>query len=114
MALMVPPDTFSMSSAHALVAGTSGWAGGSQIEIFRSTGLSGAIADEPSRPIASATASFFMAVPPKLFVTPNAASLAFQGFPRSHLPYVPVSFLSLTRPPFHLCYRRYDVATAEP
>src|SRR5260370_1152056 len=63
---MVPPDAFSMSSAHALVAGTSGWAGGSQIEILRSTGLSWASAAVPAavRPIASPTASFFMALPP--------------------------------------------------
>src|SRR3984957_13865019 len=73
---MVPPDAFSISSAHALVAGTSGWAGGSQIEIFRSTGLSWAIAAVPAaaRPIASARASFFMAVPPKLFVTPTISA----------------------------------------
>ena len=54
-----------MSSAHALVAGTSGWAGGSQIEILRSTVLSCAIAGDGQQaggeaaPNAAA-ASFFM------------------------------------------------------
>ena len=54
-----------MSSAHALLAGTSGCCGGIQIESLRSTGLSWAIAGTASRPAASAApnaaaASFFM------------------------------------------------------
>ena len=46
----MPLEAFSIDAAHSLVAGTSGWAGGSQIEIFRSTGLSWAIAEVASRP----------------------------------------------------------------
>src|SRR5207253_1300116 len=52
-------------------AGTSGWAGGSQIEIFRSTVLSCAAAGSASAARASASASFFMAVSSRLFVPPT-------------------------------------------
>jgi hypothetical protein len=67
--LIVPPEALVMSSAQALVAGTSGWAGGSQIETFRSTVLScpkaGASAGTaPASAKTAAKASFFMAFSP--------------------------------------------------
>src|SRR5437764_9323549 len=57
---MVPFDCFSISAAHSLVAGISGCAGGSQIEIFRSTVLSWARTGAASNPRASARTSFFI------------------------------------------------------
>src|SRR5258707_14888635 len=63
---MLPPDCFSMSAAHSLVEGTSGWAGGTQSEILSWTSLSwdsagGAQATVPSK---NASASFLIDDPP--------------------------------------------------
>jgi hypothetical protein len=58
---MVPFEAFSMSAAHSLVAGTRGCAGGSQIEILRSTCLSCAASGPAARSArASAKPSFFI------------------------------------------------------
>src|SRR4051812_12836863 len=72
---MVPFEALVIESAHSLDAGTSGWAGGSQIEILRSTVLSCASAGGASRPAATtapnaAVASFFMS-----FFPPNSFAL---------------------------------------
>src|SRR5258706_13809069 len=77
---MVPFEAFSMSAAHSLVAGTSGWAGGSQIEILRSTVLPWAGAEQatlagPSKPSARTSASFFIVVSSDLFVRPTYRAL---------------------------------------
>ena len=74
--LIVPFEALAMESAHSLLAGTSGWAGGSQIEILRSTGLSCATAGNARRPTATdAKTSFFMSRSLRIVCTQNIPGL---------------------------------------
>ena len=87
-----------MSSAQALVAGTSGCAGGSQIEIFRSTGLSWAIAGSAAKPRRQNRGQneLLHGVFSRLFVTPTisthdrSANRVYSAAPWMH----PDAFLS--------------------
>src|SRR5690606_18575497 len=66
--LMLPPEAFSISFAQAIVAGTSGWAGGTHSDTFRLTVLSCAVAGviaSPAQPaISSARSAFLIVISP--------------------------------------------------